>query len=520
MESLFTTPKSIISVFFSIALILFIDSCKKDPVINIPPPPKITITSVKPLTGHQGDTVFIIGTNFNLNPDKDTVKFNGITARVQNAKSDTLFVIVPAGNSTGVVTVNGIAAPGPGFTVSITLVSITAVKPSSGKQGDTILITGAHFNLNPSLDTVKFNGITAQIQKANTDSLFVTVPQGSSTGVITVNGISAPPPDFVVLSSDSANIYFGGYGMSTITNNQIAEYWKNGVPVILSDGTKRETTSGIFVSGSDIYLAGNQVSSTNSYPEYWKNGNPIIINDSLGTATAITVSGNDVYVAGTLNGRFPFPFGSMAVYWKNGTEVKLTNGIFNSSASCIAVSGNDVYVTGVEVSNLSGTNVNQAKIWKNGVATNLSDGTTVANVTSIVVVGNDVYAAGFVQDPITGIYVAKYWKNGVAVNLSDGTKTAYAIAVFVSGSDIYVAGLEKNLVTDVFDAKYWKNGTEVKLTNGSNGLSTTSSSIFVFENDVYVLGSFGAPVYWKNSNLMNFSGYASDVENSLFVQKR
>jgi hypothetical protein len=125
-----------------------------------------------------------------------------------------------------------------------------------------------------------------------------------------------------------------------------------------------------------------------------------------------------------------------------------------------------------------------------------------------------------VQDPNTGIYVAKYWKNGVAVNVSDGTKTAYAVSVYVVGNDVYVAGLEKNLITGLFDAKYWKNDVEVQLTNGANGLSTTSNAIFVFENDVYVAGSFGDPVYWKNSNLMNLSNSTGDSESGLFVQKR
>jgi hypothetical protein len=522
MESSSTYPKKIISIFFSITLILFSDSCKKDsPVINIHPPPKITITSIKPPSGIQGDTVLIIGTNFNTNPAMDTVKFNGITALVQKAKSDTLFVIVPTGNTTGVVTVNGIAAPGPGFTRTTYQISILAVKPLSGKPGDTVLITGVHFNLNPSLDTVKFDGTTAAIQRANTDSLFVTVPQNGTTGVITVNGISAPPPDFTVLSPDSADIYIGGSGISPATNHQTAQYWKNGVPVVLSDGTKNESTCGIFVSGSDIYFAGNEVSSTSSFPKYWKNGIPFIINDSLGTATAITVSENDVYVAGTISSRFPFPFASIAAYWKNGAEVKLTDGIFNASASCIAVSGNDVYVGGVEISNLSGEPVNVAKIWKNGVPMILENSSNQgSSVGSIKIVGNDVYVAGTVSDEKSGIWIAKYWKNGVEVRLSDGTKGTTAACIDVSGNDIYVAGSEQNPATRVYDAKYWKNGTEKNLTNGANGVSTIAGVIFVFENDVYVLGSFGTPVYWKNGNLMYLSTNSSDTENSLFVQKR
>ena len=98
------TLQTIIPLSLSLVVLLFIDSCKKDSSIANPPP-TLTITSVRPLVGKQGDTIIITGTNFNLNPSLDTVKFNGIPARVQKAKSDTLFVIIPSGNCTGTVTV-------------------------------------------------------------------------------------------------------------------------------------------------------------------------------------------------------------------------------------------------------------------------------------------------------------------------------------------------------------------------------------------------------------------------------
>jgi hypothetical protein len=390
MERLFTTRKTIRYIFFSIVVIIFIDSCKKDSsVINTPPPPKITIASVKPL---------------------------------------------------------------------------------SGKPGDTILIIGVHFNLNPSLDTVKFNGIAAQVQKVNTDSLFVTVPKASSTGVITVNGISAPPPDFTVLLSDSADIYIGGSGVSP-SNHQTAQYWKNGIPVILSDGTKNETTCGIVVSGSDIYLAGNQSTDSSAFPEYWKNGTSVVINEPNGQALSLAVSGSDVYVAGAINSRPPLSTASIAAYWKNGISVKLTDGSQGAYATGIAVSGNDVYVCGVEVNTQNMINVNVAKIWKNGIVTNLSDGTTIAYASSIMVVGNDVYIAGFVQDPITGIYVAKYWKNGIPVVLTT-SGNGIASCIFVSGNDVYVAGSINSY------AVYWKNGHTIELNRGS-AVTSGASSIFV-----------------------------------------
>lgn len=187
--------------FLLLFLVLIYSDCKKTNSDINQRQGSPTITGVKPLSAKMGDTIMIIGTNFNLNPSMDTIKLNGIVAQVQKATSDTLYVIVPPGNCSGTVSVNGIASTGPQFIESGGPLTITGIKPLTAKPGDTIVITGANFNLNPALDTVKFNWITAQIIKAKTDTLFVIVPKGNTSGVVTVNGISAPGPLFKVIQT-------------------------------------------------------------------------------------------------------------------------------------------------------------------------------------------------------------------------------------------------------------------------------------------------------------------------------
>ncbi|PWU01487.1 MAG: hypothetical protein C5B52_07235 [Bacteroidetes bacterium] len=106
------------------ALLFFItllnSTCKKpgqDYTHNPSPAVNTTITSVSPLSAQSGDTIIIVGTNFNTNPLLDTVKIDGLSAQVERATKDTLFVIVPQGNGSGSVTVNGILAPGPAFAI-------------------------------------------------------------------------------------------------------------------------------------------------------------------------------------------------------------------------------------------------------------------------------------------------------------------------------------------------------------------------------------------------------------------
>ena len=193
-----------------------------------------------------------------------------------------------------------------------------------------------------------------------------------------------------------------------------------------------EYVSGIFVADGNVYVAGgsneyySDVSSTYQFAQYWDQGvaTSLVGNllDSSGgnvterpNTTGIYVSGTDVYVAGVVSGLFT----PQAVYWKNGVSSIIGNG----SANAIFVSGSDVYVAGYSIIN----GVNVATYWVNGQPTVLSTSpqSTVAN--AIFVSGSDVYVAGI--DVVNEVAYATYWKNGVATHLSPGTGGASAIYV-------------------------------------------------------------------------------------------
>ena len=242
-------------------------------------------------------------------------------------------------------------------------------------------------------------------------------------------------------------------------------FWKNGISADRDSMNIVDTyeLSSLVVSNNDTYMAGwgpfNRAT-------YWKNENPIALTPAyspstlniIADATSIVVSGNDVYVSGTQQEELS-PVGgfsnTIAEYWKNGNQVKLTDGSKNTYTTSIAVSGTDVYVAGSDEDRV-------AKYWKNGTLVNLTDGLTGAEANSIAVSGIDVYVAGTQWDGIsTGngdrYSIAKYWKNGNPVNLTDGSKWAEAKSIAVSGNDVYVAGFEDGV------AKYWKNGNPVIL---------------------------------------------------------
>lgn len=313
-------------------------------------------------------------------------------------------------------------------------------------------------------------------------------------------------PETEIPDSNVPAVHIAGIGR-TSGGVQIAKYWKNGKSTNLSDGKKNAYALALILNENDVYIAGYEETNTGTIAKYWKNGVATNLTDDLkyNYANAIVVNGSDVYVAGyeqtgKNSGGIFFVESCVAKYWKNGVPTNLSDGKNKNYANSITVSGNDVYIAGYEWN--AGKMI--AKYWKNGIATNLSDDSKNHIAKAIVVNGNDIYVVGGeVQTSVNGVLfngVAKYWKNGVPINLTDGSFNAEAHAMAINGGDVYIAGQEQN-ANGVNVCKYWKNGTSVSLTNGSSNENTTS--ITINGNDVYVTGnvyegSLPKGRYWKN----------------------
>lgn len=80
-------------------------------------------------------------------------------------------------------------------------VAITLVAPSKGKVGTAVSIFGRGFSPDPVQNTVSFNGATATVTAATTNSLTTSVPLGALTGPIAVTtplGAATSPEPFTV----------------------------------------------------------------------------------------------------------------------------------------------------------------------------------------------------------------------------------------------------------------------------------------------------------------------------------
>ncbi len=159
------------------------------------PVPKPSIVSFSPGHGLVGATITITGTNFSTTSAENVVKFNGIAATVTNATSTQLTTTVPAGATTGKLTVSVTGNTIQSLTdfmidLVVELQSIVSFSPTHGLVGTTVVITGTNFSTTSAENVVKFNGIAATVTNATSTQLTTTVPAGASTGKLslTVSG--------------------------------------------------------------------------------------------------------------------------------------------------------------------------------------------------------------------------------------------------------------------------------------------------------------------------------------------
>lgn len=279
----------------------------------------------------------------------------------------------------------------------------------------------------------------------------------------------------------------------SLTNNSTARavYRKNGNIVFLTDGRTAAVATAIAVSGTDVYVAGYEyngdkniaepVHSQKSIAKYWKNGIPVILTDghANASATAIAVKGTDVYVAGYEKDEI-----SVARYWKNGKQTalkidsNLSNGANYSEAYSIFIAGNDVYIAGTECG--------LAAYWKNGIPVLLvpkkgldQSGTDIesSKATSIAVSGPDIHVAG-IQDTLASLFhTVKYWKNGKATVLSKKPLDAKTNAFLaLNGHDVYITC---TLADPAFNYQtiVWKNTSPAVFSKGTMRVT----SIFAVE---------------------------------------
>src|SRR3990172_1224993 len=144
------------------------------------------VSSFLPATGPPGTAVTIVGKAFT---GANVVRFNGMSASFCVVSDSSINATVPAGASTGPISVTTSAGTGTSstpFTVSQTAWApqVTSFSPTSGTVGTAVTLGGTGFT---GATSVAFNGVRAATFAVVSNTQITTVvPGGASTGAISV----------------------------------------------------------------------------------------------------------------------------------------------------------------------------------------------------------------------------------------------------------------------------------------------------------------------------------------------
>jgi hypothetical protein len=478
-------------ILFLLSLLFFTVGCLDN---NSKP----QITSFTPSSGKAGDTVTITGKHFSTTAADNTVKFNGTTATVTSATSTQIVTAVPAGATTGPITVtvkNKTATSSSNFTVT-GLPTITSFTPASGLVSDPVTITGTNFSTTAANNTVKFNGTTATVTSATATQIVTSVPTGATTGTIsvTVNGYTATssssftvvfPPTITSFTPGSglvgATVTITGTNFSTTATNNTVKF--NGTTTNVTSATATQIVTSVPTGATTgkitVTVGGNTATSStdftvtviagevptvagfyndggNDMPCYWTGGTDItpIINadvtrDAYAYSPAVTYNGT-VYTAGYYYTYISqYYYGYRACYWEGQTRIDLTtlDDSIDARAYAIAVDGGTVYVAGFYNDGTKEIPCYWTRPAGGSLTRTTLSGDSVlsykyARAMTITVDGGTVYVAGFYYDSTAGHETACYWRGNTRQELTfpDGTWDSYANSITVSNGTVYIAG--------------------------------------------------------------------------------
>ena len=221
---------------------------------TVNPAPMPMITSLSTSSGVVGTPVTIIGSGLT---GASAVKFNGTTATYSVTDDQHISTSVPAGASTGTITVTtpGGTATSAQFTVNPSPTpTITTFSPLSGPVTTPVTITGTGLT---GASAVKFNGTGAAFSVTDDSHISSSVPSGATTGLISV---TTP----------------GGTAMSATAFSVTSPPSKPHIMVIVEENRSYTGAGGVIGSSQAPYingLASTYLSATNWYSPY--HGSPL-----------------------------------------------------------------------------------------------------------------------------------------------------------------------------------------------------------------------------------------------------
>ncbi|MEM1340456.1 MAG: IPT/TIG domain-containing protein [Bacteroidota bacterium] len=274
---------------------------------------EFTITSISPESGTEGTEVTITGTDFPTDASEVSLTFGGVNATINSISSTQIVTTVPAGASSGEVSIaaNGFTRAAPSsFTVLVEF-TVSAIVPEAGFIGTEVTITGTDFPTDPSAVALTFGGVNATITTITNTQIVTTVPMGATSGDVSIvaNGFTKTTPStFTVLSelveataSDiPAPTTGGGFGAPDEGPFTKFSFATGAV-------TDSDTEWDIAIRATTIAVNGGVLTGTNDEPDRNGNGGAAIVDGQLFSEVT---NADGLTFAQDASGAFAIPTGS------------------------------------------------------------------------------------------------------------------------------------------------------------------------------------------------------------------
>jgi len=290
------------------------------------------ITSIAPTMGPVGSTVVVTGINLGT---ATAVSFNGVAATSFTATSaTTISAVVPAGATTGTITVTTPSGTATSPVFTVTTPSLSGVSPAAAALGATLTLYGSNLY---GTHTITFGGGVTQtsgftVNAAGSQITGVVIPAGAVTGSVTVtagtvttsgvNLIVYQQPTITSISPTS-----GPAGTSvTITGTNLT----GGTVTVRVNGSTGST--GTISSNNGTTLVFTVRSGSTTGPVYLSNGGGTATGPVFTVLTpqvAVTQGGTSYPSNGTA-----YNFGSQAV---NTNSAPVTFTLTNAGTADLAI---------------------------------------------------------------------------------------------------------------------------------------------------------------------------------------
>lgn len=282
---------------------------------------------------------------------------------------------------------------------------VSGVSPVAGVPEMEVVIYGKRLDGAQTSLNVEFNGVKAQVISGGSDSLVVRVPEGGTTGPISVtkDGVETIGPlfryyDIIVAFNDI---------IDAVT---IPKIYRNGKVSDLSDRLENAYVSSIAYSGQSLLAVGQY----GTKPVTWVDSQLEFLSDEVGSALDVRIVNNVMYVCGY--GYVNDVEVQRVKFWRDGEEFVVTTSEQNAIGRSICTDGTDVYISGSIYKEFG---VQNSGIWKNGTFTEVIGGNVNSFIYDFLSVGGDTHALVQKGESPVKVY---YWKNGTETLLTVGDR--------------------------------------------------------------------------------------------------